>query len=323
VVRRICLLVLFTAMMSSGTLSAYAEDLTPAPASVDPGDRVSDTGISLEVPPPGDMVIAEEITLSGTQSFGVSVKEDGSVFYINLGLENSNDEIGVLPNTPGPDNGCTDFYVVSPSQSGIGPLDTLVGAYKWYVTMGLHVVTSSIPSNFTASAIMTDVDADADKWVNADNCGLADQVSATHGTVGTSTDSVDITSDSSNISCNGWHTRNDQNQIGFGTLPANVPATTCVWVTGDATKSPRAADEADTRLNKAFFDWYITEPSNCSQKLSFPGVMTHELGHWFGLGHAPESTHPWLTMSTDINGYCQQSESSLGKGDILGMRGIY
>ncbi|WP_338089092.1 matrixin family metalloprotease [Nannocystis pusilla] len=59
------------------------------------------------------------------------------------------------------------------------------------------------------------------------------------------------------------------------------------------------------------------------EQFSVKAVMTHERGHTFGLGHVGESSHGDLTMSPTINGPCQDSESTLGEGDVAGLRALY
>jgi hypothetical protein len=53
------------------------------------------------------------------------------------------------------------------------------------------------------------------------------------------------------------------------------------------------------------------------------GVTTHERGHTSGLGHLSEQSYPNQTMSERINGFCQGSERSLGRGDSVGLNRKY
>jgi hypothetical protein len=50
---------------------------------------------------------------------------------------------------------------------------------------------------------------------------------------------------------------------------------------------------------------------SCEGRYDVEGVMTHERGHTFGLDHVSEDEHGRLTMSTAMNGPCQDSERTL------------
>jgi hypothetical protein len=104
--------------------------------------------------------------------------------------------------------------------------------------------------------------------------------------------------------------------VDFGSIPSTMLALTCWWASGGSTL------EGDTRYNKGNFLWVVNIGSACRNKFSVEAVGTHEFGHVFGLGHVDEGTHGALTMSPTIYA-CQNSESTLGKGDVLGLQSKY
>ena len=141
------------------------------------------------------------------------------------------------------------------------------------------------------------------------DCGRPDSVSAAQTYLG-------VTSARPNIDASGQCTDYDgQNVIGFGRLPGNVTAYTCWWVQGDTIV------EADMRINSA--EPWTTTLVGCTNQLMLEAVATHEAGHIFGLGHVRESRHPHLTMSTYLDGPCENGESTLGLGDMLGLESKY
>jgi hypothetical protein len=141
------------------------------------------------------------------------------------------------------------------------------------------------------------------------DCGRADGVGATHVYTGPTTvrPGIDATG--------GCTTYDGRNVIGFGRLPGNVTAFTCWWVQG------RTIVEADIRLNSA--EPWTTSLEGCVNQLMLEAVVTHEAGHAFGLGHVREQKHPHLTMSTYLDGPCENAESTLGLGDMLGLEAKY
>jgi Matrixin len=135
------------------------------------------------------------------------------------------------------------------------------------------------------------------------NCGMADNVSATHTYLGTTATAPKCLK------------RDMHNVIGFHRLPVGVLAVTCYW-----TSNGRMV-EADIQINNR--ESWTLSLQGCLDEVMLEATMTHEAGHVFGLAHVGELKHGRLTMSPFVDGPCQNSESTLGKGDILGLEAIY
>lgn len=104
-----------------------------------------------------------------------------------------------------------------------------------------------------------------------------------------------------------------RNVINFQTLPGSTLGLTCELITGTN------LTEADMSFNKNV-RWVVGDGgAGCSNSFSLHGTATHEAGHVWGLAHVREDIHGNLTMSTISNGPCQQSEYTLGRGDVLGL----
>jgi hypothetical protein len=175
---------------------------------------------------------------------------------------------------------------------------------KWTTTLKWYFRASSTPAGLVRSEARRVIKRSFGNIVNARNdCGRADRVSATASYLGTT---------SAKPSCS---TRDKRNVVGFKNLAPEVLARTCWWVSGGR------IIEADIQINKTY-SW-ATSLSGCNFQPMLEAVMTHEVGHAFGMGHVGEKNHGRLTMSTRLDGMCNNQEATLGLGDLLGLEQLY
>ena len=109
---------------------------------------------------------------------------------------------------------------------------------------------------------------------------------------------------------------NLKNVVGFGNLPGGLLGWTCFWIYNDTGRMAAADIMIDTgkRLR-------TTLPSSCTDSYDFEGVLTHEWGHAYGMGHTG-SGHANLTMQHRSHP-CSTFARTLGLGDWLGMKKMY
>jgi hypothetical protein len=141
------------------------------------------------------------------------------------------------------------------------------------------------------------------------DCGRPDAVSATNRYLGTTALKPAVTSSGR---CG---TPDGHNVIGFGPLGGYYAGYTCIWWAGGAIV------EADMRLDTDS-RWALSAPS-CANELMMEALLTHEVGHAYGLAHVGESNHGRLTMSVYIDGLCESQEVTLGLGDLKGLEALY
>jgi hypothetical protein len=270
-----------------------------------PGDVVVRDGVSVVVPAPGETVWAEALAPDGGLPVMLAVASglDGSVTVYRgeaaedlLHARSSSVSAGSARVT---------------AQSACS--DTAYAAYstRWTSTYKFRIKTSSFPSEVDKDATVSAIKAGAGNITGSDNdCGMGDQVGVAYNYEGSTDTGPNVNSSG------GCSSRDSKNVAGFGSLPSTMLALTCWWGSGGS------MIEADVRLNKASFLWVVNVGSGCSNKFQVEAVATHEFGHAFGLGHVSEATHGALTMSPTIYP-CQRGETTLGRGDVLGLQSKY
>ena len=108
---------------------------------------------------------------------------------------------------------------------------------------------------------------------------------------------------------------NGKNVVGFGNLPGGLLGWTCYWWFAGG-RMGGADIMIDTSKS------LVTHlPASCSRRWDFEGIVTHEWGHAYGIGHTG-SGHPNLTMQHTARP-CSPYARTLGLGDWLGMRKMY
>ncbi|MDR6270870.1 matrixin family metalloprotease [Arthrobacter russicus] len=105
-----------------------------------------------------------------------------------------------------------------------------------------------------------------------------------------------------------------ENIIGWGVFnDSRTLALTCTWY---RTSDGRAfASDQNYNVNKPWFT-----SGTCNARFDLESVAVHEWGHTYGLTHVDQNTGQ--VMVPEFN-YCQPEYRSLGRGDALGITGLY
>jgi hypothetical protein len=203
----------------------------------------------------------------------------------------------------------------APSDCSDGSYEFDPASFKLEGTFAYYLIADTKPSELLMSRTETALKESMSNWANArNNCGLKDDVSVSTSYKGHRDGGADITNDGK------CKTSDGTSEIAFGVLPSSYVALTCVWYLIDGSP-PYRVQSADIRLNKNKGWW--NKVSGCKSRYIVETALTHEIGHLLGLSHhkkVTESAHGHLSMSPLIDGYCQESETTLGKGDVVGLR---
>ena len=296
-----------SAQASSGVLAACSagEEVIRASALPDVvrpeacpvgGRKIVDRGVESVLPPRGQSVHAESLNVGGAEELVVSHRPNGAIELAEVGDDS-------------PDDGTRGDPAVA-GAAATGPRECSDAAstdfgYRVATTLQFFYNRSTTPSELTAAAAVKRAGANVFNTRNA--CGLGDRVPVALSYAG-------ATRSAANVSASGGCGSNDgRSVVSFGSLPRGVLAVACTYYGAqDATAS-------DVRVGTAPVWTVNPTAASCRDRYDLEAVMTHERGHTFGLSHVSESAHGNLTMSTRINGTCQLSERTLGRGDVLGL----
>ena len=289
--------------LSAPSLALGGPSEEKPPQGLRPGDVVNDHGALVVVPRRGFAVGAEAQFADGAvEELTVETERDGTVVVMSWGSEASSEPpTGPLP---GSDQGC--------NETGYSLTN-----YKWYKTFSWYL-KDTYPGGLSMDSVETAFRASVSAVTNAHNdCGLADNVSASHNFVSRTARGMNITSSATCGNPDGY------NVLGFGALPTGYLGYACWWWT-DTGKQYKEATEVDAKLNSSSYWWRVgPKPATCDfddpKKWQVESVVTHEVGHIFGMAHVAENTYPWQTMSRYANGECDDSASTLGRGDVTGL----
>jgi hypothetical protein len=181
---------------------------------------------------------------------------------------------------------------------------------KWKKTVRWSYKSSTTPSYLTSSAVVTVLKRSFNNiTMERNDCGRADHVSATSQYLGTTSNSIGVTK------AGNCGASDRTNTVGFGVLPSGYLALTCIRSIGGSIV------ETDMRISSSA-DWSLSL-AGCFNSYMLEAVVTHEVGHVYGLDHVGEANHGRLTMSTFIDGTCENGEATLGLGDDKALEALY
>lgn len=266
------------------------------------GRQIVDGPVASVVPPAGEGVYVEALTLEGAQELEIRRLQDGSIELEGVGEESEEAEIGEMLRS-----------TVAARSASDECRDIAYQSNDWRVvdSLGFRINLGSIPQEISLKSAADAIRRAGVNITGTDNgCKMGDRVPADLNYNGNSDAQANV---GAATSC----TQNDEfNVVSFGDRPSGTLATTCTYFNGGSGE----VTGSDIEVNKDDFRW-TTRPlaRSCKGRFDLEAIMTHERGHTFGLGHVLEKSHRNLTMSNFANGPCQASERSLGRGDVLGL----
>lgn len=291
------------------------------------GVLVVGEGYVIEVPGPGEFLQLEAFGVADEEPTvtGVSVMPDGTLI-MNFDLDPD-----PRPE-PEPSGGaCSDgaYNLIDGTDRGPFRVDPTVSADR-----------DTIPNRLDAPDTMAWIEDALRAWPKQfTDCAMNDQVDR----------AMDWGGDTDSATSIGWELRDDGTSalgcyegnavstVSFTRFTPGALGATCRhgMTDSDGKHFVNGADIAIPDQEAVFTDggwWFGNIPwtlrggaAACDSQYDLPSVLTHEAGHFWGMGHVARNAHPLLTMRNGGVGavMCNTMLRTLGKGDILGMRDLY
>jgi hypothetical protein len=173
---------------------------------------------------------------------------------------------------------------------------------------------SNLPAGYAAKTVIRQVKAaNGNMRKGRNTCGKPHLRTPVGRYLGHSAIQPNIKPSGGSIRCGAYNTRN---VVGFGSLPGGLLGWTCYWYLNRSGRMGAADIMIDT--GNALTTHL---PKQCSNKWDFEGIVTHEFGHAYGMGHTGPG-HSHLTMQHAATP-CSTYARTLGLGDWLGMKRMY
>jgi M6 family metalloprotease-like protein len=180
--------------------------------------------------------------------------------------------------------------IIPPSDNSLDDSHYSLLRYHWYKTAEYYVNTANDYS-YSSSQLEGVITSSANTWDDTSSVQIFTYLGTTDAKAGV---------------------RDDKNVVSFGSYTKGVIGVTYLW------SSRGQMLETDTILN-TYYGWSLSGESG---KMDVQNIMTHEFGHWCGLGDLYKNSDYWLTMY-GYSDYGFISARTLGLGDKKGIIAIY
>jgi hypothetical protein len=292
----------------TGVLAASAMPGTVSPSACDLAGRTIASGSArVTVPGRGSGVSARDGGTGGESTLVVLTAPDGTVTITHQTPERHEDG-GVAGGGAATATTAAATAAACRDGSYASMGYKFTGRYDWYLN------SSGTPGYLRATSLGTIKTATADVTRGSNKCGLSRKPKLTQRFVGGTTRRPQITSAGTctskgdGVSTTGWMY-----------LP-KVLAYTCSYYKWNG--KAWVVSESDMALSTAFKWFTAGVPRGCRYTFDLRGVVVHERGHTFGLGHVDNRTHGSLTMSP-YSAPCTTANRALGYGDYRGLSQMY